>query len=64
MALHNDFKGLQGLILHCSPLSFVDYVVSVLLVKEICLQSYFKKGILSTSNPSMLTVPSKSFPSN
>ena len=60
-ALHNDFKGLKGLILHHSQLPFVDSVVSELLAEEIRLQSYSKKGILSASNPSLLAVPSKQF---
>jgi hypothetical protein len=60
-ALRNDFEGLKGLILHRSPLPFVDSVVSELLAEEIRLQSYSKKGILSTSNPSLLAVPSKQF---
>jgi len=36
-ALHGDFEGLRGSILHRSPLPFVDLVVSELLVEEICL---------------------------
>ena len=60
-ALHNDFKGLKGLILYHSQLPFVDSVVSELLAEEIRLQSYSKKGILSASNPSLLAVPSKQF---
>jgi len=34
-ALRNDFEGFRGLILHCSPLPSVDYVVSELLAEEI-----------------------------
>jgi len=64
MALCNDFKGLKGLILLCSPLPSVDSVVSILLAKEICLQSYSKDRILSIYNSSVLVVPSKSFPNN
>jgi hypothetical protein len=60
-ALHSDFEGLRGLILHRSPLSSVDSVVSELLAEEICLQSYSKKGILFALNPSVLAVPSKPF---
>jgi len=60
-ALRSDFKGLRGSILHCSPLSSVDSVVSELLAEEIHLQSYFEKRILSALNPSVLAVPSKSF---
>jgi hypothetical protein len=60
-ALRSDFEGLRGSILHRSPLSSVDSVVSELLAEEIRLQSYSEKGILSTSNPSVLAVPSKSF---
>jgi len=36
-ALRNDFEGLRGSILHRSPLSSVDYVVSELLAGEIHL---------------------------
>jgi hypothetical protein len=39
-ALRNDFEGLRGSILHRSPLSSVDSVVSELLTEEIHLQSY------------------------
>jgi hypothetical protein len=60
-ALRSDFEGLRGSIMHCSPLPFVDSVVSELLAEEIHLQSYSEKGILSTSNPSILAVPSKQF---
>jgi hypothetical protein len=59
IALHSDFEGLRGSILHCSPLPSVDSVVSELLAEEIHLQSYSEKGILSASNPSVLAVPSK-----
>jgi hypothetical protein len=58
-ALCSDFKGLKGSILHRSPLPFVDSVVSELFAEEIRLQSYYEKGILSASNPSVLAVPSK-----
>jgi len=57
-ALHSDFEGLRGSILHRSPLPFVDSVVSELLAEEIRLESYSEKRILSTSNPSILAVPS------
>jgi hypothetical protein len=60
-ALRSNFKGFRGSILHRSPLPFVDSVVSELLAEEIRLQSYSEKGILSASNPSVLTVPSKKF---
>jgi hypothetical protein len=63
-ALHNYFEGLRGLIFHRSPFASVESVVSKLLTKEICLQSYFEKKILFTSNPSMLAVSFKSFSSN
>ena len=58
-ALRNDFEGLRGSILHRSPLSFVDSVVSELLTEEIRLQSYSEKGILSALNPSILAIPFK-----
>jgi len=58
-ALHSDFEGLRGSILHRSSLSFVDSVFSELLAEEIRFQSYSEKGILSASNPSILAVPSK-----
>ena len=57
-ALRSDFEGLRRSILHHSPLSSA---VNELLVEEICLQSYFEKGILSNSNLSVLAVPSKPF---
>jgi hypothetical protein len=60
-ALCSDFEGFKGSILHCSPLPSVDSVVSELLAEKICLQSYSEKEILSSSNPSVLVVPSKSF---
>jgi hypothetical protein len=59
IALHNDFEGIRGSILHRSPLPFVDSIVNELLAEEIRLQSYSEKGILSASNPSVLAVPSK-----
>jgi len=59
IALHNDFKGLKGSILHRSPLSSVDSVVNKLLIEEIYFQSYFKKEIISTYNPYVLSVLSK-----
>jgi hypothetical protein len=60
-SFHSDFKEFRGSILHYFPLSFVDSIVSELLVKEIHLQSYFEKGIISASNSFVLTVSSKSF---
>ncbi|KAL5577089.1 hypothetical protein UlMin_018788 [Ulmus minor] len=39
MALRDDFEGLRGSILHCSPLPYVDLVVSELLADEIRLKS-------------------------
>ena len=62
MDLHNDFEGIKGLILHCSPLFSV--VVSDLLAEKIQLQSYSEKKILFASNPSILVVLSKSFSNN
>ena len=50
-AFHSDFKELRGSILHRSPLSSIDSVVSELLTEEIRLQFYSKKGILYASNP-------------
>jgi hypothetical protein len=63
-ALHSNFEGIKGLILHCSSLPSVDSVVSELLVVEIHLQSYSEKRILFASNPSILTVLSISFSNN
>jgi hypothetical protein len=60
-ALRNDFKGLRGSILHCSPLPSVDSVVSELLAEEIRIRSYSEKKILSASNSFVLVVPSKPF---
>ena len=64
MALHSDFEGLRGLVLHRSPLPSVDSVVSNVLAEETCLKSHSEKGTLSTSNPSVLVVPSKSSSNN
>ena len=64
IVLPSDFEGLKGFILHCSLFPFVDLVVSELLVEEIRLKSHSKKGILSTPNPFMLAVPSKSSSNN
>ena len=60
MVLCSDFEGLRGSILHCSPFPPVDLVISALLTKETHLKSHSEKGILSTLNPSVLVVPSKS----
>ena len=46
MALCNDFEGLRGTVLHRSPLSSIDLIVSELLAKETCLKSYSEKGII------------------
>jgi hypothetical protein len=61
MAFYNNFEGLGGSILHRSPLTSLDSIVSELLTEEIRLQSYFEKEILSTSNPSVLVVSFKPF---
>jgi hypothetical protein len=58
-ALCSDFEVLRGSILHSSPLPFVDSIVIELLAEEICLQSYYKKKILSALNPFVIVVPSK-----
>jgi len=60
-AFHSDFEGLKGSILHRSPLSFIDFVVNVLLAEKIRLQFYSEKRILSAWNPSILAVPFKTF---
>jgi len=39
MALRSDFESLYGLILHCSPIPFVDNVTNELLIEEIRLAS-------------------------
>ena len=62
--LRSDFEGLGCSILHRSPLPSVNSVVSELLAEEIRFKSYSEKGILSTSNPSVLAVPSKSLSHN
>ena len=59
-ALHSDFEGLRGSILHRSLMPSVDSVVSELFAEEIRLQSYFENEIFSASNPFILVVPSKS----
>nr|KYP48835.1 hypothetical protein KK1_029478 [Cajanus cajan] len=58
MALHDDFEGLRGTILHHSPLPSVDVMVKELLAKEIQLKSSSgsDKGILSTP-PSVFATP-------
>ncbi|XP_031257396.1 uncharacterized protein LOC116115383 [Pistacia vera] len=58
-ALRSDFEGLRGSILHRSPLLSIDSIVSELLAEEIRLKSHSEKGIFSTSNPSVLAIPSK-----
>ena len=63
MALHSDFEGLRGSILHRSPLPSIESIVSELLAKEIRLKSHFEKGIQYASIPFVLVVPSKP-PSN
>jgi hypothetical protein len=60
-ALCSDFEELRGSILHHFSLFSVDSIVSKLLAEEKRLQSYFEKGILSASHPSVLAVPSKPF---
>jgi hypothetical protein len=64
MTLHSDFEGLRGLILHRSPLFYVDSIIGELLTKEIHLQSYSEMRVLSTSNHHVLTIHSKSFFNN
>ncbi|KAL5778117.1 hypothetical protein ACOSP7_011043 [Xanthoceras sorbifolium] len=51
--------GLLGSILHRSPLSSIDSVVSELLADEIHLISQAGKGILPIQNQSVLAVPSR-----
>lgn len=50
----DDFEGLYGSILHCSPHSSIDSVVSELLANEIHLTSQARKEILLLSNQSVL----------
>jgi hypothetical protein len=64
MTLHSDFEGLRCLILHRSPLSYVDSIVSELLAKKIHLQSYSEMRVLSTFNHHVLTIHSKLFFNN
>ena len=65
MALCNDFERLRGSILHYSPLSSIDSIVSELLVEEICLISHFEKGFFFLiPNPSVLVVPSNLSPNS
>ena len=54
MALHSDFERLRGSILHRSPLSFVDSIISELLTEERRLKSHSEMGILSAPSPSIL----------
>nr|GEY49039.1 Gag-Pol polyprotein [Tanacetum cinerariifolium] len=46
MALRHDFKGLRGSIMHHDPMSYVDNIVSELLVEEIRLKSHDDKKIV------------------
>jgi len=62
--LHINFEGLRGLILHRSPLPFIDSVVSELLAKEIRFQPYSEKEIIFTSNYYVLAVLSKPLSNN
>jgi len=61
IALHSDFEGLRGSILHCFSLLSVDSVISELLAEKIRFQFYSEKEILYASNHFVLAVPSKSF---
>jgi hypothetical protein len=60
MAVHSDFKGLRGSILHRSPFSFIDIVANELLAEEIRLQSY-PEWILDSSAPYHISPDSSSF---
>ena len=64
MVLRSEFEGLRGSVLHRSPLLSIDSIVSELLAGEIHLKSHAEKGILSTLNPSVLAIPSKSSSNN
>ncbi|XP_073136981.1 uncharacterized protein [Henckelia pumila] len=64
MALQNDFEGLRGTILHCSPLPSVDSVVIELLAEEIRLNSKEDKGSVTPTTPAVFAAPRQSPPSN
>ncbi|GJV20314.1 hypothetical protein Tco_1369334 [Tanacetum coccineum] len=49
MALHHDFKGLRGLVMHLDPLPSVDSVMSDLLAEDILLKSYDDMKIIGPS---------------
>ena len=50
--------------MHRFPLLSVDSIFSELLVKETRLKSHYEKEIISTLNPFVLAVPSKSSSNN
>ncbi|PWA52684.1 hypothetical protein CTI12_AA256050 [Artemisia annua] len=60
MALHHDFEGLRGSILHCDPLPSVDSVVSELLVEEICLKSLDDRKIVTQQGSSVFVASQRS----
>ena len=64
IALYGDFEGVRDSVLHRFPLPSIDSVVSELLAEETRLKSHSEKGTLSTLNPSVLVVPSKSSSNN
>ena len=59
LALRSDFEPLHGYILHRTPLSSVDSVVSEILTEEIRLKSHgFKEG-MSSGTPYVFAVPTR-----
>lgn len=54
MALHDDFEGICGRILHRIPLPFVDLIVNDFLAKEMHFKSHAEKGILPAPNSFVL----------
>ena len=57
MVLRDDFEGLRSTILHRSPLSSVDSLVSELFAEEIRLKSQAEKGVVQKPNLSNFATP-------
>ena len=64
ISFRDDFGGLHGTILHCSPLPFVDSIVNELLAEEIRLKSQAHKGIVPIPTPSIFATPQRPPASN
>ena len=60
MALHDNFEGLCGAILHRNHLPSVDYVVNKLLAGEVRLKSKIDKETSPPATPDVLVAPYRS----